>query len=46
MLISSVSLRYAFNKVRADVFRVLLFSLGFHALKVIVGKGLPDIPEA
>lgn len=46
MLIARVSLRYAFNNVKADVLRVLLFSLGFHVLKVLISEALPEIPVA
>jgi len=42
MLIATVSLRHAFNKVKADVLRVLLFSLGSLGFHLPVGgaKGL------
>jgi putative membrane protein len=46
MLISTVSFRYAFNKVKADVLRVLLFSLAFHVAKLLVRDALPEIPVA
>ena len=40
----TVPIAYAFNKVKADVFRVMLFSLLFHAVKVGIKDALPDIP--
>lgn len=42
----SVPLKYAFNKVKADVSRVLLFSLAFHVAKLLIGRDLPEIPVA
>jgi putative membrane protein len=44
----SVPVKYAFNKVRGDVLRVLLFSLLFHLAKVLAKDALPEpaIPVA
>jgi putative membrane protein len=36
--------RYIFNKVKLDLFRVLLFSIVFHILKFYVAQQLPEIP--
>jgi len=40
----SVPITYAFNKVKVDVFRVMLFSLLFHGVKIVIKDALPEIP--
>jgi len=42
----SVPITYAFNKVKTDVLRVMLFSLLFHGVKVVIKDALPEIPMA
>src|SRR5688572_27232761 len=42
----SVPFKYAFNKVKNDVFRVLLFSFAFHVAKLVFREALPEIPVA
>ncbi|AHM60312.1 hypothetical protein D770_10275 [Flammeovirgaceae bacterium 311] len=36
--------RYIFDKVKLDLFRVLLFSIMFHILKFYVANQLPEVP--
>ncbi|HVJ91444.1 MAG TPA: bestrophin family ion channel [Labilithrix sp.] len=40
----SVPVTYAFNKVKADVVRVMFFSLVFHGVKMVIKESLPEIP--
>ncbi|HVJ94387.1 MAG TPA: bestrophin family ion channel [Labilithrix sp.] len=40
----SVPITYAFNNVKADVVRVMFFSLLFHGVKIIIKESLPEIP--
>lgn len=42
----SVPISYAFNKVKGDVIRVVLFSFLFHGVKVVVKDALPEVPTA
>ncbi|PRY07423.1 putative membrane protein [Pontibacter ummariensis] len=39
-----IPFRYIFRKIKWDVFRVLLFSIAFHLLKLFVADYLPIIP--
>lgn len=39
-----IPFRYVFNKIKYDVFRVLLFSVAFHLLKYFFADYLPLIP--
>ncbi len=43
---NSVPIKYAFDKIKADVVRVLLFSLIFHVAKLRIGGAMPEIPVA
>ncbi|GAA4431726.1 bestrophin family ion channel [Pontibacter saemangeumensis] len=39
-----IPFRYVFRKIKNDVFRVLLFSIAFHLLKLFFSEHLPLIP--
>lgn len=39
-----IPVRYLFDKVKVDVFAVMLFSVAFHGMKYFVVEHLPEIP--
>ena len=40
----NIPFRYVFDKIKKDVFRVLLVSALFHTLKIFFANELPEIP--
>lgn len=44
LLDTSIPFWYIFNKVKRDLFRVLIISITFHTIKIFFGQSLPAIP--